>query len=399
MSTMEKEIDRIYGDAVASGLLPGVAFIAGDRDGNIIYSKTFGKSTLREGTDSPFTPDTICGIASMTKLTTAVAVMKCVEDGTLDLDQNIRGMIPGFGEPGILRGVEADGSLRIEPESTPVSLRMLLTNTSGQEYEFMDPRLIQWRASRGQTSMEGPTVHEKCSVPLTATPGTQFRYGHGYDWAGRVVEVATGKSLDEFMRERIWTPLGIENDAGFFPRANEGMKARLAEWATLDSERKPPATYLPGFDIIGGATECMGGGGLYASPKAYYTFLSAVFRRDPRLLNASSYDELFRPQLDERCEDSMNEYFYSSVQNAEFLALSIPQSVRKTHALCGMKLKEPQEGRFGRGTMSWAGAPSNQWYMDHETGVCGVSVCQIWPAMIPHRLLSGKWFWLISQWS
>jgi hypothetical protein len=122
---------------------------------------------------------------------------------------------------------------------------------------------------------------------------------------------------------------------------------------------------------------------LFISAKGYYTFLSALFRRDPRILKPASYDELFRPQLDERCEAALNEYLYRSEQYTAYLALCIPQSVRKTWSLAGLVVREGQEGRFGRGAVSWAGVPSVQWYMDQETGVCGVAMCQILPPMLP----------------
>ncbi|KAI0389647.1 beta-lactamase/transpeptidase-like protein [Xylariaceae sp. FL0594] len=350
--------------------------------GNILYSKSFGKSTLREGTDIPFTTDTICGVASMTKLMTAVSVLQCVEGGILDLDQDVRDLVPGFGRFGIITGVDGD-DFKLEPNTTPVTPRMLLCHTSGQVYEFIDPVLGKWRASRGEIPFGGATVHEKCSIPLSFAPGTAWAYGGGCDWAGKVVEAVTKTTLEEYMKARIWTPLGIERDASFFPRNKEGMKDRMAEWATLSETGEPPAVYLPDFDANFGSTECLGGGGLSISTKGYYAFLSALFRRDARILKPASYDELFRPQLDERCEDALNEYFYRSEQHTAFLALCIPPSARKSWSLAGLVIKEGQEGRFGRGAVSWAGVPSVQWYMDQETGVCGVAVCQILPPMLP----------------
>jgi len=318
----------------------------------------------------------------MTKLMTAVSVLQCVEDGILDLDQDVRGLIPGLGQLGIITGVEGD-NIKLEPNTTSVTPRMLLCHTSGQEYEFMDPVLGRWRAARGEKPFGGATVQDKCTIPLTFAPGTAFAYGGGCDWAGKVVEAVTKTTLEGFMKTRIWIPLGIENDTSFFPHSKEGMRDRVADLATLNEKGEPPAVYLPGFDITLGATDCLGGGGLFTSAKGYYAFLSALFRRDPRILKPTSYDELFRPQLDERCEEALNEYFYRSELYAAYLALCIPQSVRKTWSLAGLVVKEGQEGRFGRGTISWAGVPSVQWYMDQETGVCGVVVCQILPPMLP----------------
>ncbi|GAW10789.1 hypothetical protein ANO14919_001240 [Xylariales sp. No.14919] len=377
---MNQKVDQIYEEAVASGLLPGISVIAGDHDGNVLYSKSFGKSTLREGVDSPFTTDTICAIASMTKLMTAVAVLQCVEDGILSLDQDVRDKIPGMGKHGVITGFE-DGVAKLTPHSVPITIRMLLSHTSGQEYDWVNPLLLQWRASRNEAVFSGPTVDDKCSIPLVFTPGTGFAYGAGYDWAGKVIEVVTRKTLGEFMRERIWAPLGIEKDASFFPHAEEDMRDRVAEFSTLNDKGEPPAVDFSSYDMMNGTADCLGGGGLYISANGYYTFLSAVFRRESKLLSPSSYDELFRPQLDERCEQALDDYFHLSQTHSDFLAMGTPRSARKTWSFAGLVVKDAQEGRFGAGTVLWSGVPSVEWYMDREAGVCAVAMCQILPPM------------------
>ncbi|KAI0538971.1 beta-lactamase/transpeptidase-like protein [Xylaria digitata] len=379
---MTHKLDQIYENAITSGLLPGVSVIVGDYDGNVLYSKFCGKSSLREGNDSSFRADTICAIASMTKLMTAVSVLQCVEDGVLNLDQDIRHLIPGMGKYGIITSFE-DGNAKLEQNSVSVTLRMLLSHTSGQEYDWMNPLLLQWRASRNEEPFSGPTVDHKCSIPLVFTPGEGFAYGAGYDWAGKAIEVATKSTLGDFMRARIWAPLGIEKDASFFPHAEGSMRDRIAEFSTLDDKGEPPAVDFSSYDMMNGATDCFGGGGLYISPEAYYTFVSALFRRDTNLLKPSSYDELFRPQLDERCEQALNDYFYRSQAHTNFLALGIPKSVRKTWSFAGLVARGPQEGRFGRGTILWSGVPNVEWYMDYKAGICVVTMCQVLPPMHP----------------
>ncbi|KAI5927100.1 beta-lactamase/transpeptidase-like protein [Camillea tinctor] len=229
---MAERIDGVYEEAVASRLLPGVSVIAGDRD-----------------------------------------------DGLLSLDQDVGDLIPRMGKHGIITGFE-NGSAKLAPKSVPVTLRMLLSHTSGQEYDWMNPVLGQWRAGRNEEPFSGPTVNNKCSIPLVFTPGTSFAYGAGYDWAGKVVEIATKTTLEEFMRARIWAPLGIEQDFSFFPQNKKGMKARMAEFSTLGEKGQPPAVDFLSYDMLGGTTDCIGGGGIYTSAKGYYTFLSALLRWD-----------------------------------------------------------------------------------------------------------------------
>lgn len=315
---------------------------------------------------------------------TSVAVLQCVEDGKLDLDQDVRALLPEMGKHGVITGFDdTNNSAVLEPNSAPITLRMLLCHTSGHEYDWLNPLLGKWRASRNEGPFSGPTIEHKSALPLVFSPGEGFAYGAGHDWAGKLVQVATGKTLDEFMRTRIWVPLGIDNDISFYPKTHTHMKDRVADISTLNDKGEPPAVDASFFDCTFGATDCLGGGGVYSSAEAYYKFLSAVFCRDPRLLVRESYTELFRPQLDERAEKAFNDYLALSPAHTQFLRLGIPTSVTMTWSLAGMVAKDSHDGQFEKGTVFWAGVPSAVWFMDHEAGICGTVVCQIIPPMHP----------------
>ncbi|KAI1463909.1 beta-lactamase/transpeptidase-like protein [Daldinia caldariorum] len=381
---MTQDIGKIYEDAITSGLLPGISVFAGDKEGNIVYSKSFGKASLKKGTNLPFTENTLCGIASMSKLMTAVAVLQCVQDGTLDLDKDVKQLLPEIGKYGIITGFDDNKNTAIlTPNTIPITLRMLLTHTSGHEYDWFNPWLIKWRASRGEKPLSGPDAEYIATLPLVYPPGTGFSYGTGFEWAGKAVEAVTHLSLDEFMRERIWKPLGIEDDASFFPRVRDGMKDRVADLSTLNEKGEPPAVDASDFSMTGGASDCLGGAGVFATPRAYYTFLSAVFQRDPKILSPTSYEELFRPQLNETLEQCLNDDIASSPEKTQYLGLQIPLSIRKNWSFAGLVVKEGHEGWFAPNTVFWGGFPSCMWFIDHETGICGTAVCQIIPAMHP----------------
>ncbi|KAI2605717.1 beta-lactamase/transpeptidase-like protein [Hypoxylon fragiforme] len=378
---MEQNIDKIYKEAIASGLLPGVSLIAGDKDGNILYSKSFGKASTKEGDERPFTESTIAFMASMTKLMTSVAVLQCVEDGTLDLDQDVKPLLPDVGKYGLINGFDdASNTATLTENSTPITLRMLLSHTSGYQYDWASPLLRRWRISRNEVPWAGATIEEKAALPLVHAPGKGWAYGPGHEWAGRAIEVATKSTLEDFMHARIWTPLGIENDSTFFPLAKEGLKERMAELSTLNEKGEPPAVPSD-LDLRGGSKVCLGGGGLCTSTKGYYTFLSAVLRRDPKLLNPASYTELFRAQLDDECEQALNDSLAAAAAPPIYLNLNMqtPASVRKSFGFAGLVVKDGQEGRCAPGTLLWGGFPSTAWFIDPEAGICGTAVCQILP--------------------
>lgn len=352
--------------------------------GDVLYSNSMGKSSLKEGRTDPFTPSTICAIASMTKLLTSVAVLQCVEKGLLQLDDDARSLLPDMGKYGIITGFDDEkGSPQYEAHSGPITLRMLLCHTSGHEYDWLNPLLGKWRAARSEGLWSGPTVSDKSALPLVFPPGTSWAYGAGSDWAGKAVAVASKMTLHEFMLAHIWKPLGIETELSFWPRQDADMAKRMADMSTLGDNGEPPAVDDPVFDILIGGTECLGGGGGYASAQGYYTFLSALLRRDARLLTAESYEELFRPQLDEHTEQAFNDFLARSPAHTQFLAMGIPHSVRKSWSLAGLVALEGLEGRFEKGTTLWGGVPSMFWFIDHAAGSCGTAFCQILPPMQP----------------
>jgi len=351
-----------------------------------LYSKSFGKASLRRDRDEPFTEFSVCSIASLTKLMTSVAVLQCVEQGKLNLDQDARPMFALMGQHGVITSFDDERNAAVlEANAAPITLRMLLTHTSGHEYDWLNPLLGKWRASRGKAVMSGATLDEKSATPLVFAPGAGFAYGQGHDWAGRAVELVTGSTLDEYMCQHIWAPLGIENDTTFSPKTAPGIWERIVDLSTLNEKGQPPAVDASErFDQMLNFAECFGGIGVFTSAAAFYTFLSAVFRRDARLLQPDSYEVLFRPQLDAVAEQAMNDYLHRSPMHTQLLAMGIPPTIRKTWSLAGMVAQSGQEGRFGKGTTLWEGMPNLEWFMDHEAGVCGTAFCQVLPPLHPN---------------
>lgn len=100
-------------------------------------------------------------------------------------------------------------------------------------------------------------------------------------------------------------------------------------------------------------------------------------------MTLASYEELSRPQLDEKTEQALNDYLALSPAHTQFLGMGIPGSIRITWSFAGLVIKDGQEGRFSSGTTVWGGVQSCQWFIDHKAGTCGVAMCQILPPMHP----------------
>ena len=185
----------------------------------------------------------------------------------------------------------------------------------------MNPLLAQWRTSRGESPWNGPTVEEKSTLPLVFEPGTSWAYGAGADWTGKMIERVTGTILEDYMVKYIWSPLGIR-DITFWPKKRDDMKDRMADISLIDPFGK--AMDAPDFDINYGATDCLGGGGAFASSEAYMQLIHAVLREDRRLLNPRSYQELFKPQLNDQCKEKLHNLLLSDQQLQDYLGINVP---------------------------------------------------------------------------
>ncbi|TVY81966.1 Acyltransferase LovD [Lachnellula suecica] len=377
MATFEKA----YEDAHTSGLLPGVTLLAANREGTFKYEETIGVRSLKPGDSTkPMQLDSVLAIASCTKLMTAISVLQCVERGQLDLDADVAPILPEAGKFGVITDFDdVKNEALFEPKTGPITLRQLLTHTSGHTYDFFNPSLLKWRESRGETPMGGPTIEEKSTLPLVFQPGTGWAYGGSIDWAGKMVERVTGESLETHMSKNIWTPLGIK-DITFWPLQRDDMRSRIADVSGIGPDGK--CVDMP-WDMTVGAKECMGGGGAYATSSAYFDVLQAVLREDTKLLSPASYAELFRPQLNDQCKEALNNLILTDQAQHEYLSVNVPRSAKKNWCFAGLVLEEDQTGWMRKNTILWAGLPCIIWFIDREAGLCGFAGTQVVPPMAP----------------
>ena len=202
-------------------------------------------------------------------------------------------------------------------------------------------------------------------MPLVFQPGTGWAYGGGIDWAGKALERVTGETLETYMSKNIWTPLGLK-DITFWPLRQDEMKDRVADIAVLGPDGK--TAHMPGFDQTMGMKECLGGGGAYATPTTYFTFLHAVLREDTKLLKPESYVELFRSQLNDQCKEALNNLILTDQDQRDYLSVNVPPSAKKNWSFAGLVLEEEQQGWMKKNTILWGGLPCLVWvsYMENK---------------------------------
>ncbi|HUL63216.1 MAG TPA: serine hydrolase domain-containing protein, partial [Burkholderiaceae bacterium] len=261
--------DNVLRRGVASGDVPGVVAAATDRRG-AIYQGAYG----RRAADQPgeMTVDTVGWIASMTKALTATAAMQLVEQGRLDLDRSAADWIADLRSPRVLEGFDSAGRPRTRPATKPITLRHLLTHTSGFAYTMWSEALLRYQqaaALPGITSCENAALN----LPLVFEPGERWEYGIGIDWVGRIIETVTGQRLGAYLHDHVLAPLGMD-DTAF--RISAAMRPRLAK---VHQRGENGAFTATEFEIVQEPEFEMGGGGLYSTAPDYLRFIRMILNR------------------------------------------------------------------------------------------------------------------------
>src|SRR6266403_1275669 len=179
------EIDRALQARVGAGEIPGVVAMAANEQ-SVVYEGAFGVRNMAAIT--AMSSDTIFRIASMVKLLTSVAALQLVERGKLRLDEPAAHIDPTLGSAQVLAGFDAKGVPELHPPHQPITLRNLLTHTSGFSYPLWDPNVVRYlKAARNNSALP--------RRPLMFEPGTKWAYGGSIDNVGRLVEIACGKNF------------------------------------------------------------------------------------------------------------------------------------------------------------------------------------------------------------
>ena len=280
-AAQSRQIDAVLRRAADTKEVPGVVAVAAN-DKSVIYEGAFGTRDLAKG--PAMTVDTIFRLASMTKAVTSVAAMQLVEQGRLLLDQPIGGVLPELSAPQVLEGFDDAGAPRLRPAKQPITLRHLLTHTTGFGYEVWDPGLIRYVKASGTPS--GTTGKlASLRLPLVFDPGEHWEYGINIDWVGRAVEAVSGLPLEVYFRQHIFVPLGM-SDTDYVISSAQRSRLVGVHRRKEDGSLEPIAPPDPPWREF-----WSGGGGLYSTGRDYLAFLQMLMHQG-RFNGA----QLLRPQ-------------------------------------------------------------------------------------------------------
>jgi methyl acetate hydrolase len=361
-------IDAVLESAVDSGRIPGVIAVAATSDG-IIYQGAAGNRDMSSGSEMTF--DTIVQITSMTKAVTSVAVMQLVEQGEIELDQPVSSYLPRFAGVEVLERFDADNQPILRAAKSPVTIRQLLTHTSGYVYEIWNADSARYVAS-GSVASVFDGGDDFIDAPLFFDPGTEWEYGISTDILGVLVEVISGQSLDDYFRDHIFSPLGMKDTHFVLP---EEKLSRLATvYAKSSDGGLTPIPYSrPSEDFFSG------GAGLSSTAGDYIRFLRALLNEGEldgaRILGAATVDLMAQNHIGElEAADS----FISLAPGLSNDFDLIPDSEDK-FGLGFLINSEPIPGGRSTGSLAWAGLYNTYFWIDREQNLCGVLVTQILP--------------------
>jgi CubicO group peptidase (beta-lactamase class C family) len=358
-----------------------------------LYSKIAGYDSVAQDA-SPLREDAVFKVASCTKLITSIAMLQCVEQGLVALDEPITRILPELDGKDILKG-ESGTDLIYEPSTAPITARQLLTHTSGLTYRVMNPLVVKWAESpNGQRTKDSNLVVEKHDIPLVFEPGTGWIYGTGLDWAGVAVRrLHGGISLEDYFIENVWKKVGLSAPFPTFALSKHpGYKARLMQGA----QRGPDGKLKPFEFALGDNLEDQGGGeGLVLSVKDYTAVLADLISDSPRLLKAETISMMFTPQL---TRDSTGLTMLRESRHVWNIIAAPVSEDNINHGLAGLLILGDVAETGQRGTvLVWGGVTCPVWFASRELGVAGFFATQMAPYGDPEvvKLISAwkKDFW------
>src|SRR5256884_535352 len=361
-------IDELLRQKSADKEIPGVVAMAANGN-EVIYQGAYGKRDLSNY--DAMTADSVFWIASMTKAITAAGAMQLVEQGKLSLDAPIGELLPDLAAPQVLEGFDAQGEPKLRPAKNPITLRHLMTHTAGFCYDLWNADMVKYLE---KTGLPGITTckNDALKTPIMSDPGTRWEYGTNIDFVGKAVEAVSGKRLDAYLRDHLFTPLGM-TDTGF--RIGESQRKRLVGMHA----RGPDGSLAPiPFELEQDPEFHMGGGGLYGTAGDYIKFTQMILNK-----GRGNGNQVLKPET----VASMGQNHIGDLDMGQMTSVAppftndvdlYPDMVKKWGLSFLINTAKTPEGR-SPGSLAWAGLATTYYWIDPSRDVTGVILMQLLP--------------------
>lgn len=354
-------IDQMCQEAVDNSDVPGIVALVARR-GKIIYHKAFGQA---KPSGESLERDDIFRIASQSKAITSTAVMMLWEEGLFQLDDPVSKYIPEFANPQVLSSFRySDTSYTTVPADKEITIRHLLTHTSGIGYGIIDGderfKMIYGKAGITDLFTTEPvtikqSVLKLAKLPLHHNPGEKFTYSEGLDVLGYFIEVMSGLSFDEFLRTRLFEPLGMLDTYFYLPQEKSARLVAVQKWEGGQWMQFPVTFYDTDYPIKGARTFYSGGAGLSSTVKDYATFLQMYLNggalNGVRILSRTTIEAILSGQVGDLLGMERN---YGLA-----FGLTTPEGAAKG-------------GNASAGTFDWGGYFNTQYFADPKEQLIGI---------------------------
>lgn len=376
MSLLKQRLDPILKSFVENG--PSGCSLMVEQQGKTIYERHEGMANLEA--NMPIGPDTIYRIYSMSKVITCTAALMLYERGFYALNDPLADYLPEFKDPQVYR-YNPQGSLYTAKAASPIRIKDLFMMTSGYPYPGEGTETSRQMAKAFEE-------HEKANpgkpwtlrgftqllakIPLAFDPGSHWLYGMSHDILGAFIEVLTGKTFGQFLKESIFDPLGMA-DTSF--RIEEGKRDRLCVmYSRAEDGKMTPITHMDN-DYQPGAVFESGGGGLLSTLRDYSRFaqalalgeLDGVRLLSDHTISLMSTNHLNATQMADYSWDHLAGYGYG---------LGVRMLVDRAAGGCNANL-----GEFG-----WAGMAGTLVFIDRAEKLTAVYMQQMLPSKEPYHM-------------
>lgn len=362
------DIDEMLSKASDAKEIPGVVAIAASGN-DVLYQGAFGKRDLSK--PDAMTDDSVFWIASMTKAVTSAGAMQLVEQGKLSLDAPIGSLLPDLANPQVLEGFDTNGEPKLRPAKGAITLRHLMTHTAGFAYNVWNGDCAQYLEKTGTPNIFS-CQNVALKTPIMSDPGTRWEYGINIDFVGKAVEAASGKRLDAYLRDHMFTPLGM-NDTGF--KITDNMRQRLV--ATHARGEDGSLAPIP-FEIEQNPEFHMGGGGLYSTAGDYIKFTQMILNKGRgngnQLLKPETVALMGQNHIGDLTIGKMTTVAPMYTNDVDLF----PDIVKKWGLSFLINTAKTPEGR-SPGSLAWAGLANTYFWIDPARDVAGVILMQVLP--------------------
>jgi len=360
-------IDETLRKSVQRRKIPTVTAMVATAD-RITYTGAFGKRDSASGVEVK--PDSIFAIASMTKAITTTAALQLVERGKLTLDEPAAKHLPELSKAQVLTGFDADGKPMLRPATKPITLRNLMTHTSGFAYDTWEADIAKYTAQAG-ANLTPATVAPL--IPLAFEPGTRWQYGYGLDWTGRLVETVSGQTLEQYFQANILQPLGMTDTSFILPAEKfdrlVSIYQRQSDGALKENPRTlpaPPKAYN-------------GGGGLYSTAPDYARFMQMILRRGrgsgkEQILQAKTAQMMMANQIGPLGAGKLK-----TVRPALSSDVDFHPGATDKFTFGFLLNTTAYPGGRSAGSLAWAGVYNTYYWIDPKRSLCAVVMMQFLP--------------------